>query len=352
KSGLLTIICAFLLTLARPVSAPAQTLARQFSTEIADVVEAVMPSVVVIRTGAVRYFRGYDWFYGRSVTIPQRQEGQGSGLVIDRQGHVLTSAHVIAGAQEIQVSFPDESTFVARLVAADPSTDLAVLRIEGLGDREVAPLEFADSDAVRVGEFAIAVGSPFSLQSSVTLGIVSQKGRSIGLLPYEDFIQTDAPINPGNSGGPLVDLDGKLIGINAVIHTAGTQGNIGIGFAIPSNLARRVADALIQNGKFDRPWIGVRTREPGPQTGRDREPEGLLIEEVYPNTPAARAKLQAGDRIVSGNGNRISTLRDLQRMVIEIPLGAAIRLEIQRERNRIRLEVPTENMPDFDTRRR
>jgi S1-C subfamily serine protease len=325
------------LCFAGALKAASPGVARQFSQEIADVVEQTMPSVAVIRTEAVRYFRGYDPFFG-PVRVPRRQAGQGSGIVIDREGHVLTSAHVVAGAQGIQVSFPDESTFAAKLVASNPATDLAVLRLEPEGKPLPEPIAFGDSDTLRIGEFVIAIGSPFSLQSSVTLGIVSQKGRSLGMLPYEDFIQTDAPINPGNSGGPLVDVEGRLVGVNALIHTAGTQGSIGIGFAVPVNLARQVADSLIRNGRFDRPWIGIR-----PQA----TPDGVRILEVFDGTPAAHAGLQVGDILRTVNDQKIGNVHDLQRALIEEAPGAALRLEIQRGKESQTLQCRTEPMPGY-----
>jgi serine protease Do len=306
-------------------AAPVSAL-KQFSEDLADMVEEVMPSVVVIRTEAVQYLRGYDWYYGRRVTIPRRSAGQGSGVIFDDQGHVLTSRHVVAGAQQIEVILTDETVFQADIVGADPNTDLAVLKIRDTGGRALKPLPAGDSDRLRIGEIVVAVGSPFSLSSSVTMGIVSQKGRSVGVLPFEDFIQTDAPINPGNSGGPLVNLDGRLVGINAVIQTTGAApGNIGIGFAVPVNLVRRVADAIIRTGRFERPWLGIRTAE------RPADGGGVLIEGVFPNTPAAEAGLRAGDIILRADGLILNSLPDLLRAVYAAPEGRAITFTLRRE---------------------
>lgn len=203
-----------------PLTGASPGVARQLGREIAAAVEKVMPAVVVVRTEAVLYLVAQDRFRGWLYEIPRRLAGQGSGVIFRPDGHILTCHHVVDGAQQIEVALHNGTLYPARLVGSDPESDLAVLKIEP-PPGGFPTVEAADSDAVRIGEFAIAVGSPFSLASSVTLGIVSQKGRSVGLLPYEDFIQTDASINPGNSGGPLVDVDGRLIGINDAITTAG-----------------------------------------------------------------------------------------------------------------------------------
>jgi serine protease Do len=333
---------------APPSSGAGASLARQFSSDLADMVERVMPSVVVVRTEAVRYRRAYDLFYGRMLAIPEHLAGQGSGCVIDKDGHILTSAHVVSGAQQIQVVFPDAEACAARVVGVDRSTDLAVLEIEKPAGRELRPIELGDSDALRVAEMVVAIGSPFSLQSSVTMGIVSQKGRSVGVLPYEDFIQTDAPINPGNSGGPLVDLDGRLVGVNAVIQTAGpyAQGSIGIGFAVPVNLARRVAESIIRTGSFQPPWIGI-----GYDAGDPGAPaSGVRVTRVYRGSPAERGGLRPGDVIAEVHGQPVRSLRDLQRAIIDGELGKAIPLRVRRGRETIAIAVPVERMPDLDER--
>jgi S1-C subfamily serine protease len=338
---------------------------KQFGREIADMVERVMPSVVVVRTEAVEYHLARDPFYGRWYKIPERLAGVGSGVIIRKEGFVLTSHHVIEDAQHIQVALPDGTQFPAHVVGQDATTDLAVLKIDKADSRVFVPVEPGDSDKVRVGEFAIAIGSPFTLNSSVTLGIVSQKGRAVGMLPYEDFIQTDASINPGNSGGPLVDVEGKLIGINAVIQTAGpeSQGNIGIGFAVPANLAVRVAKDLIEHGHVHRPWIGIQMREPEENgngatvTRRGRNAraaqeaaatpaiKGVFVAEVVTHGPADKAGMLTGDVITRVDGQSVASVHDVQKIVWLRGAGEALRVEVQRDGKKKSVLVTTEAMP-------
>jgi S1-C subfamily serine protease len=186
--------------------------ARMFGNAIADVVEKTMPSVVVVRTETVKNRYARDWLFGYVYKIPERLAGQGSGVIINDDGYILTNNHVIDDASSVEVVLNDGTKLPAEIIGRDPHTDLSVLRILETDELQVAAVEIGDSDELRVGEFVIALGSPFSLASSVTLGIVSQKGRSIGMLPFEDFIQTDAAVNQGNSGGPLLDVDGRLVG--------------------------------------------------------------------------------------------------------------------------------------------
>jgi serine protease Do len=279
---------------------------------------------------------------------PQLATGQGSGVIIDTEGHILTSHHVIEGADNVKVVLADGTAFDAEIVGEDPHTDIGVIKIKGLGDYPVVPIEPGDSDALRVGEFVVAVGSPFHLNSSVTMGIVSQKGRTVGVLPYEDFIQTDASINPGNSGGPLVDLEGRMIGINAVIQTDGSRGSIGIGFAVPGNRAFKIANVLKSGGAVERPWLGI---YPEPMSvaaarryaGRNA---GVYIAEVFRNTPAYKSGLDRGDIILDINGEPIYSVLDLQREVFKNDIGETIRVSVLRASGKAEFEVRTEQMPD------
>jgi len=331
-----------------PAQSPA-TVARQMSTAVADIVQRTMPSVVVIQTAAVRYHRFYDPFFGRGFAVPERLAGQGSGVIYDAAGHVLTSAHVVQGAQWINIVFHDETIRPAQVVGTDVATDIAVLKIEDIRDLKLVPVAFGDSDAIRPGEFVIAIGSPFNLQGSVSFGVLSQKGRSVGVLPYEDFLQTDAPINPGNSGGPLMDIEGRMIGVNAVIQTGGpvSMGNIGIGFAVPINFARRVADSIVRTGRFERPWIGIRPYEIAEED--PRQAPGLRVAEVFPNTPAHRAGLRAGDVIVEADGQPVKDMKDLLRSIWRRDIGEKLQLKIRRGNRMMDLTMLTERMPDFET---
>lgn len=326
--------------------AESANVARAFGSAVADAVDKAMPAVVVIRTEGVVYHSARAVPFGPVYGIPERLAGQGSGVIVSREGHVLTSHHVIRNAGEIQVALHDGTQYPAKMIGSDPLTDLAVLRIEAPAGVEFTPIEVADSDKVRIGEFAIAIGSPFSLDSSVTLGVVSQKGRSVGVLPYEDFIQTDAPINPGNSGGALVDVDGRMIGINAVIQTGSpyARGNIGIGFAVPANMAMRIAESLMRTGRAERPWLGIRLRD---VAGGGQAVDGVEVGEVLGNTPAAAGGLKAGDRILSVDGVEVEDSRAVQRTVFKRKLGESVRLRIIREGRELEFEIVTEAMPDL-----
>ena len=321
-------------------------IAAQLSESIADTVEKVMPSVVVIRTESVIYHAARDMYFGQIYGIPEKLAGQGSGVVISREGHVLTSNHVIEEAQQIEVVMNDGTKYPAELVGRDPPTDLAVLKIKAGGKADFVPVEAGDSDSLRVGELVIALGSPFSLDSSVTAGIVSQKGRAIGAFPYEDFIQTDASINPGNSGGPLVDAEGRMIGICAVIQTDSpySRGSIGIGFAVPGNLAVRVADSLIRTGSAERPWVGIQLRE---VEGADDNVSGVLVGEVYADTPGGKCGLKAGDIIQTVDDKPVRESRDVQRIVFMHRVGDMVKMVVSRNGQLRVFEMITERMPDL-----
>lgn len=320
-------------------------LAAQLSESMADTVEKVMPSVVVIRTESVVYHEARDIFFGQMYGIPERLAGQGSGVIISKEGHVLTSHHVIEDAQRIEVVMNDGTKYPAELVGRDPPTDLAVVKIKADGRTDFVPVEAGDSEALRVGEVVIALGSPFSLGSSVTAGIVSQKGRAIGAFPYEDFIQTDASINPGNSGGPLVDAEGRMVGLCAVIQTGSpySRGSIGIGFAVPANLAMRIADSLIRTGSAERPWVGIQLRE----VGENSDTPGVLVGEVYANTPAGKCGLMTGDLILTVDDRPVRESRDVQRIVFMHRVGETVKLGVTRNGQPLVFEMVAERMPDL-----
>jgi len=344
--SLLAVSTVFLIPLMCRSLAASPNVARELGNAFADAVDRVMPSVVVVRTEATVYRVARDLFFGQIYGIPERLAGQGSGVIISKDGYVLTSKHVIQNAEQIEVVLHDGTKYAAQLVGHDPMSDLAVLKIRAPADAGFKAIVPGDSDNIRVGEFAIAIGSPFSLNSSVTVGIVSQKGRSVGLLPYEDFIQTDASINPGNSGGPLIDVDGRMIGINAMIQTGGpySQGNIGIGFAVPVNLAMRVAESLISSGKMERPWLGLDLRSLDKTDGAEG---GVLVGEVFSNTPAMRSGVARGDVIVKIDEQPVYETRDVQRWVFKHRVGETVKLEVRREGQPVLFEIVTERMPEI-----
>jgi serine protease Do len=255
----------------------------------------------------------------------------GSGFIIDASGLIVTNNHVIAGAEEINVILADDTILKAQIVGRDTVTDLALLKVEA--KQPLPEITWGDSNKARVGDWVLAVGNPFGLGGSVTAGIVSARARDIHAGPYDDFLQTDAPINRGNSGGPLVNLAGELIGINTAIYSP-SGGSIGIGFAIPSSLARPVIEQLQKNGKVERGWVGVRiqavTDEIAESIGLDKA-RGALVTDVDQNSPAAKAKLQPGDVILSFDGKPIERTRQLPRLVAETPADKTVKLTLWRD---------------------
>ena len=276
----------------------------------------------------------------------------GSGFVIDKDGHIVTNYHVVENAEKIQVSFSNRETVDATLVGSDPATDLAVLQVK-LPAQALMPLGLADSDQVEVGEPVVAIGNPFGLERTVTAGIVSAVQRNVTSPsgnPIDHVIQTDAPINHGNSGGPLIDSQGRVIGVNSQIETGGSgDGNVGIGFAVPSNTVKTVVAQLLANGKVERAFLGVAATPITPELARTVKlpvDHGLLVETVTPRTGAAKAGLQAGsedvvvegesyrlggDVIVSADGKQVATVADLRDVVTAHKPGEAITLEIYRD---------------------
>ncbi|HEY5653203.1 MAG TPA: trypsin-like peptidase domain-containing protein [Pontiella sp.] len=315
--------------------------ARQFSNAIADAVEKVMCSVVVVRTEKIQYRKvPVDPFGFLYDIVPEQLAGEGSGVIIDERGYVITSWHVLERADPrlIEIVMNDGTKLPASLVGFDKSTDLAVLKIES--ETFGCPVaEFGDSDALRVGEVVIAIGSPFSLQSSVTVGHVSQKGRRMQILPYEDFIQTDAAINQGNSGGPLIDVDGRLIGINAAIKTDAQKKGVGIAFAIPSNLAMVVAKSLIDNGVHEWPWVGAAFGK------ADSGMTDLQVTQVWRDTPAARSGVLPGDIVLAVNDKPVSDQYDIYRVIFSHAVGESVRFRIRRDGSTFEVRLVLEEFP-------
>jgi serine protease Do/serine protease DegQ len=315
----------------------------------ADVIEPAQKAVVsVYSTRIVReqmainpLFRQY---FGDLPERESRQEGLGSGVIVSPDGYILTNNHVIEGADELKVTLADDRDFPARIVGTDPKTDVAVLKIEAEG---LPVLTLADSDRVRVGDIAFAVGNPLGVGQTVTMGIVSAKGRSrLGLLErvsgYEDFIQTDAAINMGNSGGALIDARGRLIGVNSAIISP-SRGNIGIGFAIPVNLARFIMNSLVETGAVARGYLGVTsdtlTAELAEQLGLARGTRGVIITEIDAASPAEAAGLRRADVIIALNGQNVLTWEDLRVLVAQSLPDSKVGLKVLRDGKARTVEV-------------
>ncbi len=272
---------------------------------------------------------------GRSFTPPSRpRSGTGSGFIIDHDGHILTNNHVVENADIIKVTLQNGKEYDARLVGSDPKTDVALIKIiEENGERTSFPfMSMGDSEKVAVGEWVVAIGNPFGLSHTVTTGVVSAKGRNIGSGPYDEFIQTDASINPGNSGGPLLNMNGDVIGINTAIFS-GSGGNMGIGFALPINMAKAILDDLKEKGKVTRGWLGVMIQRitPALQTSFNLEnANGALVNDIVPNSPADRGGMKRGDVITRFDGVEITSVEKLPKQVASVKPEKSVKVEVIR----------------------
>jgi len=270
----------------------------------------------------------------------------GSGFVIDPQGLIVTNNHVVEGAETIEVHLQDNSVLKAEIVGRDPKTDLAVIRVKPLAPLPAVP--FGDSDTLRIGEWVMAIGNPFGLGGSVSLGIVSARNRDINAGPYDDFIQTDAAINKGNSGGPLFNLKGEVVGINTAIFSP-TGGSVGIGFSVPANTAKGVIDQLVKYGETRRGWLGVKiqsvTDDIAESMGLDK-PRGALIADVTRTGPAEKAGIEAGDVIVEFNGRPVNQMRDLPRIVAETEIGRQVAVKLLRKGQEITVTAEVGRLED------
>jgi serine protease Do len=277
----------------------------------------------------------------------RRENSLGSGVIVSGDGVVLTNNHVVEHADDILVTLHDRREIEAKVVSADPKSDLAVLRLEG-HPKDLHPLSFGDSSRLRLGDVVLAIGNPFGVGQTVTMGIVSAKGRAnVGIVDYEDFIQTDAAINPGNSGGALINMAGALVGINTAILSR-TGGYQGIGFAIPSNMARPIMESLLKHGKVVRGWLGVAIQNLSPQLAKAFDLEvhsGVLISDVTPGSPAAKAGLQRGDVVSRLDGEQIDTAAQLRNIVASTGPDKSIRLEIIRNDKRLVRTVKLGELP-------
>ncbi len=279
-----------------------------------------------------------DMFKEFGAPQTRKASALGSGFIIDAKGIVITNNHVIKGAEDIIVRVDGDEEFKARVLGTDPLSDVAVLKIES--DKKFTPVKFGDSDKARIGDWVIAIGNPFGLGGTVTSGIISARNRDIGLSRYEDFIQTDASINVGNSGGPLFDMNGDVIGINTAI--LGQSGSIGIGFAIPSNSAKKVIDQLIEFGETKRGWLGVRiqvvTKEIADVEKLDKA-RGALVASVADNSPSDKAGIKAGDIILEFNGVLIKEMKQLPKIVAQTEVGKNVEVKIWRNGKKISKKI-------------
>ena len=328
-------------------------------TTFAPLVEKVAPSVVTVfttqtvarRQGAFSFSDDAlrQFFGGRAPQTQGKQtlQGLGSGVIVSADGYILTANHVVSGADEIMIGFGNDlRRSKAKKVGTDPGTDVALLKID---ENNLPSVHFADSDKARAGDIVLAIGNPFGLRQTVTMGIISAVGRGgMGIVDYENFIQTDAAINMGNSGGALVDLDGQLLGINSAIFTR-SGGNQGIGFAIPANLAREVMQSLRDKGRVVRGYIGTSVQTLTPEIADAMKLKGqltgALVGEVEPNAPAAKAGIKTGDVITAVNGKKVNDPRELRLMIGSMAPGTKAQLEINREGETKTVDVQLAEMP-------
>ena len=285
---------------------------------------------------------------GHGDTPPRKMQSLGSGFIIDSAGIVVTNNHVIDGADEITVTLQDGTSLKAKLVGRDERTDLAVLEVTPEKNKPLTAVSFGDSDASRVGEWVLAIGNPFGLGGTVTAGIVSARGRDINQGPYDNFIQTDAAINRGNSGGPLFNMDGEVIGINTAIYSP-SGGSIGIGFSIPSNLAKTVVAQLRQFGHAKRGWLGVKIQQVTPDIAESlglKDPGGALVAGVEANGPAEKAKIKNGDIILKFNGQDVKEMKNLPRVVAETAINKQVPVTVWRDGKEVALDVTVGELPE------
>jgi serine protease Do len=331
-----------------------------FPQSFSDLAARVTPAVVNISTTSTvripgnpfRHFFGPDdegpfgdffkRFYGDIPDREMKQQSLGSGFIVDKQGYIITNNHVVEGADEIKVKSSDGREFRAKVIGRDKKTDLALIKISSLF-KDLPTLELGDSDKIRVGDWVLAIGNPFGLEHTVTQGIISATGRVIGAGPYDNFLQTDAPINPGNSGGPLVNLRGEVIGINTAIISSGQ----GIGFAIPSSMAKTIIAQLRDKGKVVRGWIGVSIQNISPDIAQSfglKESEGALVGDVVEGGPADVSGIKRGDVITEFNGRKIKNMSDLSRVVADTPVGTTVDARIVRNGKEMVVRIKVSEM--------
>ena len=340
--------------------------AKAVPESFADLAEKLMPSVVYISTTqtVITNVNPFPFEFPpgspfedmfKEFGTPQKRKASalGSGFIIDAKGIIITNNHVIKGAEDIIVRVEGDKEYKAKVLGSDPLSDIAVLKIES--KEKLIPVKFGDSDKARIGDWVIAIGNPFGLGGTVTSGIISARNRDIGMSRYEDFIQTDASINVGNSGGPLFDMNGEVIGINTAI--LGQAGSIGIGFAIPSNSAKKVIEQLIEFGETKRGWLGVRiqvvTKEIADVEKLDK-PRGALVASVAEGSPSDKAGIKAGDIILEFNGVLIKEMKELPKIVAQTDVGKTVEVKVWRNGKEISKKIKLgrlETSEDFKTKK-
>jgi len=326
--------------------------AKDVPSSFADLAEKLMPSVVNISTTQTivtksNPFPGFQFPPGspfedmfKDFGTPQKRKAYalGSGFIIDSSGVIVTNNHVIKGAEDILVRIEGGQEYEAKVIGADPLSDLAILKIKS--NEKFKPVKFGDSDKARIGDWVIAIGNPLGLSGTVTAGIISARNRNIGMARYEDFIQTDASINQGNSGGPLFNMDGDVIGINTAI--IGREGNIGIGFSIPSNNAKIVIDQLIKYGETKRGWLGVRiqfvTKEIA-DAEKLNKPRGALVQSVATGSPSEKGGIKAGDIILEFDGKLINEMKELPLIVAQTKVGKTVEVKVWRNQREVTKKI-------------
>jgi serine protease Do len=365
-------------SLISPLSAPAEEsksidILRQMGKAFASIAEKDSPSVVSIKVNqaVTQTYSNYDspfgdspfdddffqQFFGRQFRRPQQPQQQrqprqrkfirpvqGSGFIVSKEGYILTNYHVVEDAEKIMVTLLDGRELQAKLIGTDPSTEVAVVKIDA---NDLPYLEMADSDKLEVGEWVLAIGNPFGLAHTVTVGIVSAKGRSgLGLSTYEDFIQTDAAINPGNSGGPLIDLDGKVVGINTAI--VGSSGNIGIGLAIPINMAKNVYEQIVEKGKVVRGFLGLVPQDITPEMAEQfnlKDTKGAAVPDVTPGSAAEKAGIKPNDIIVEFDGQPIEKADQFRKLVAMKKPGSEVKIVVLRDGKKLTLTAKLDERP-------
>ncbi len=336
-----------------PLSAPKLSLddvkvLSAIDAEYTRLVESVVPSVVSITSSRtvtqLAPLTIDDLLAGRQRTQRAKSTSLGSGVIVSKEGHILTNQHVIAGMTEVRVQLTDGRNLAAALIGSDPATDIAVLRIDAPG---IEPLPLGDSDVLRVGQQVFAVGNPYGLEESVTRGIVSAKGRQMTSDSAIEHIQHDAAVNQGNSGGPLLNVRGEIVGINSQIFSR-TGGWQGISFAIPSNTVRRVLDGIIRRGRMVRSYLGVVMQEITPVLARNfgfADTEGAIITEVTPDSPAERAGLRPGDVVRTVNGKRVKGMQQLRQTIAGAEIGQEMQIGFLRGGNAVTVKAKIAEMP-------